>query len=63
MEIKEVKMKIFLSSTYKDLKEIRKVAINFLRGIVGDVTDATGEVVAMEFFDATERICKDECLH
>lgn len=56
-------MKIFLSSTYKDLKEIRKVAINFLRGIVGDVTDATGEVVAMEFFDATERICKDECLH
>ena len=56
-------MKIFLSSTYKDLKEIRRVAINYLKGIMGDTTNATGELVAMEFFDATERTCKEECLH
>lgn len=56
-------MRIFLSSTYIDLKEIRKVAINHLEGIVGHVKDATGIVVAMEFFNATERCCKEECLH
>lgn len=56
-------MRIFLSSTYMDLKEIRKVAINHLEGIVGHVKDATGTVVAMEFFNATERCCKEECLH
>lgn len=56
-------MRIFVSSTYVDLKEIRKVAINHLEGIVGHVTDATGTVVAMEYFNATERCCKEECLH
>lgn len=56
-------MRIFLSSTYVDLKDIRKVAINYLEGIVGHVKDATGTVVAMEFFNATERCCKEECLH
>ena len=56
-------MRIFLSSTYVDLKEIRKVAITHLEGIVGNITDATGSVVAMEFFNATERCCKEECLH
>ena len=56
-------MRIFLSSTYVDLKEIRKVAITYLEGIMGHVTDKTGTVVAMEFFNATERFCKEECLH
>ena len=56
-------MKIFLSSTYKDLKEIRRIAINYLKGIMGDTTNKTGDSVAMEFFDATERTCKEECLH
>lgn len=56
-------MKIFLSSTYKDLKEIRKSAIHFLKGITGNIKNATGEIVAMEFFDASENTCKEECLH
>ena len=56
-------MRIFLSSTYVDLKEIRNIAINYLGDIVGHVTDATGTVVAMEYFNATERYCKEECLH
>ena len=56
-------MRIFLSSTYVDLKEIRNIAINYLEDIVGHVTDATGTVVAMEYFNATERYCKEECLH
>ena len=55
-------MRIFLSSTYVGLKEIRKVAITYLVGIMGHVTDITGTVVAMEFFNATERFCKEECL-
>ena len=56
-------MRFFLSSTYEDLKEIRAAAINVLEGITGHVTDATGQVVAMEFFNATERTCKEECLY
>lgn len=55
-------MKFFLSSTYIDLKEIRQVAINYLDGIVGHVSNATGEIVAMEYFNATENTCKEECL-
>ncbi len=43
-------MKIFLSSTYKDLVKIRKSAIIFLTGITGRITNSTGEIVAMEFF-------------
>jgi hypothetical protein len=56
-------MRFFMSSTYEDLKEIRAAAINVLEGITGHVTDATGQVIAMEFFNATERTCKEECLH
>lgn len=57
-------MKIFLSSTYQDLKDIRKIALNFLDGIVGHVTNkTTGAVVAMEYFSASERSCEEECLH
>lgn len=56
-------MRIFLSSTYRDLVDIRSAAINYLKDIVGHTKDATGEVVAMEYFDATERTCKAECLH
>ena len=55
-------MKFFLSSTYIDLKDIRQVAINYLDGIVGHVSNATGEIVAMEYFNATENTCKEECL-
>lgn len=55
-------MKFFLSSTYKDLIEIRKVAINTLVGIMGNSTDATGSVIAMEYFNASENSCKEECL-
>lgn len=56
-------MKIFLSSTFRDLKDIRQIALNFLEGIVGHVTNSTGEVVAMEYFNASERSCKEECLN
>lgn len=56
-------MRIFLSSTYEDLKDVRQAAIHYLDGIVGRITDTTGKVVAMEYFNATERYCKDECLH
>lgn len=56
-------MKIFLSSTYNDLKEIRRSALNYLEGITGHISNATGEVVAMEYFHATERTCKEECLY
>lgn len=56
-------MKIFLSSTYKDLCKIREAAINFLKGITGNITNSTGEIVAMEFFDASENTCKEECLY
>ena len=56
-------MRFFLSSTYKDLVKIRTVAINFLENLVGTTTDATGKAVAMEYFNATERTCKEECLH
>ena len=56
-------MRIFLSSTYEDLKDVRQAAIHYLDGIVGRITDTTGRVVAMEYFNATERYCKDECLH
>ena len=55
-------MKFFLSSTYIDLKEIRQAAINYLEGIVGNISNATGEIVAMECFNATENTCKEECL-
>lgn len=55
-------MKIFLSSTYIDLVQIRQSAITFLNGITGHIQDNTGKVVAMEFFDATENTCKKECL-
>lgn len=56
-------MKIFLSSTYKDLIEIRKAAINYLEGITGNIKNATGKIVVMEFFDASENTCKEECLY
>lgn len=56
-------MKIFLSSTYKDLVKIRKSAIIFLTGITGRITNSTGEIVAMEFFNASENTCKEECLY
>lgn len=56
-------MKIFLSSTYRDLFKIREAAIHFLKGITGNITNSTGEIVAMEFFDASENTCKEECLH
>ncbi len=55
-------MKIFLSSTYEDLKEYRRIAINYLMGITGDVKNSTGEIVAMEFFSASEQTCKEECI-
>lgn len=55
-------MKFFLSSTYKDLKDIRKIAINTLVGIVGNSTDSTGKIIAMEYFNASENSCKEECL-
>ena len=55
-------MKFFISSTYEDLVEIRDVAIKIFNGIVGSAKNSTGEVVAMEFFCATERTCKEECL-
>lgn len=58
----EYLMKIFLSSTYEDLTQIRKAAINFLNGLTGYIHDNTGKVVAMESFDATENTCKKECL-
>lgn len=56
-------MKIFLSSTYKDLVEIRQSAIHFLTGITGYITNSTGEIVAMEFFNASENTCREECLY
>lgn len=56
-------MKIFLSSTYRDLFKIRESAINFLKGITGNITNSTGEIVAMEFFAASENTCKEECLY
>ncbi len=55
-------MKIFLSSTFLDLMQIREAAIHFLNGLVGYTKDKTGEIVAMESFAATERTCKEECL-
>lgn len=55
-------MNFFLSSTYEDLKDVRKAAINFLYGIIGDVKNSTGELIAMEFFDASMNTCKEECL-
>ena len=48
-------MKFFLSSTYLDLKEVRQVAINMLKSLIGDI-------VAMEFFDANEASSSDVCL-
>ena len=56
-------MRFFISSTFEDLKEIRKIAINFFTNIVGSGSNSTGTVVAMEFFDASERYCIEQCLH
>lgn len=55
-------MKIFLSSTYIDLIDIRKVAINYLDNIMGCAKDSTGKVIAMEFFNASENTCLEECI-
>ena len=55
-------MKIFLSSTYEDLFQIRESAINYFKNILGDLKTSTGQVVAMEFFDASENTCKQQCL-
>ncbi|MBQ2828054.1 MAG: DUF4062 domain-containing protein [Clostridia bacterium] len=55
-------MKFFISSTYEDLFEIRRVAINTLEGLMCSTKGATGEIIAMEFFCPTETTCKEECL-
>ncbi len=52
-------MKIFISSTFTDLKEIRRVAINMLNGLM---CEKTGDIVAMEFFDANASPSSDVCL-
>ena len=55
-------MKFFISSTYEDLKEIRRVAINILKGYVVTENAATGTVIAMEFFTASENSSREVCL-
>ncbi len=56
-------MKFFLSSTYRDLIEDRSVAISTLQGMLGLTKEkATGEIVAMEFFGASENNPLNECL-
>lgn len=52
-------MKFFISSTYVDLIEYRDCAINYFKNITND---KTGSIGAMEFFVASERTCKEECL-
>lgn len=54
-------MRIFLSSTYWDLITIRAAAIHYLDGLCGSASDATGKIVAMEFFSASDSTCKEEC--
>lgn len=55
-------MKFFLSSTYEDLSFIRCCAINYLRNICGNLKTPTGDVIAMEFFNASDIRCKEHCL-
>lgn len=55
-------MKFFISSTFADLAEIRQVAINILEVLLIFNNAATGQAIAMEYFAATERTCKTECL-
>lgn len=52
-------MKFFISSTFEDLKDYRRVTIEMLEDITKGVT-ATSE--KMEFFTASENTCKEECL-
>lgn len=52
-------MNFFISSTFTDLKEIRRVAINMLNGLM---CEKTGDIVAMEFFDANASPSSDVCL-
>ena len=45
-------MRFFISSTFKDLKEYRAYTIEYLKNL----TDRkTGDVIAMEFFAASEK--------
>ncbi len=56
-------MKIFLSSTFTDLKDDRNVAINMLQDLIGPKKNiATGEIVAMEFFNAEACYPTEKCL-
>lgn len=52
-------MKFFISSTFEDLKEYRRIAIDMIADITHGCTGSTG---AMEYFAATENTCKEECL-
>lgn len=53
-------MKIFISSTFTDLKEIRRVAINMLNSLT---CEKSGDTIAMEFFEACNESCLDVCLN
>ena len=52
-------MKIIISSTFVDLKEFRRVTINMLSSLM---CKRTGDIVAMEFFDANAAPSSDVCL-
>lgn len=52
-------MRFFVSSTFKDLEEYREYVINYLKNITDD---KTGEVIAMEYFPASEKDSFDICL-
>lgn len=52
-------MRFFISSTYTDLIQFRKFTIQYFKDLT---RDKTGDTAAMEFFDASESTCKEECL-
>lgn len=52
-------MRFFISSTYTDLIPFRKFTIQYFKDLT---RDKTGDTAAMEFFDASESTCKEECL-
>lgn len=55
-------MRFFISSTKIDLVTYRNAVIKYLRNILGSAKDSTGQIIAMEFFNAAECSSKEKCL-
>lgn len=55
-------MRFFISSAKIDLSAYRNAVVKYLQYLLGSAKNSTGQIVAMEFFNAAECSSKEKCL-